>query len=1053
MPLVLVVVHSICTLVVHLACMVCPGAQKSSIHHMKSSNIVGLWLVLVLSSLGCFSTLSAEEWKPFERQTEAWPSHLRRYVQHGQLLTLKTQALETFMAQANRAPHVLELQLPNPEGAGYWTLTLNRAHLQPVQKQKKGEAHTFGPMVVNANGAVQSYKALFYRGKVAGATRSLAAVSVFENEIALQVSTPKGNYNLAKLNNGSSYAWFNERDLVEKPHFECGAEHNLPKYEEGLGKLRRLLQNGAGTAANKNTVCRRIAVNYESDFALYQLMGSDMTRARNYTLTLINITATIFDQENLRVVTPAVRIYDQPDPYADFNTFTQLGILRDSLGGVPGADYHHLLSGLDLNATSAGGVAYLGTACTNFNVGLSIVSAALPPLPIYSWNSTVVAHELGHNFGSLHTHNCSWPIPLGTTAPIDTCARPEGGCYSGPLVGTTGTIMSYCHQLGSIDITLGFGPLPGSAIRAFTNDAACITGTPQPAFNVTSSGPACTGGTLTLSTDSVFSGVDYIWSTPSGGTLLGSTVTVNNVTAADAGTYTLTLKTDTCFSSTKSVAVTVNCYPLAQPYVRKGYCNTEFLEPMLLRNNSPSSAANIQMRLRSLDGARYDLPTRSLPLQNGNYTLPANTYLLSTTPTYGLPVLRYVVDVWHAQTDTFTLADTILVSTDAVSPLPLDTLICASGSLPGQLTMKYSSSLPTLAPRWYASATATTPLSTNRAITVPASGDSAVFYAEVADRVRHYAGTDSGGTGAYRTRYTRGLLFRVLKPLTLDSFTVYTDGPGTLTYNIRKKEYRDQQDVVFTNTVTIPAAGRYRLACGAELPIGQYYIDPQGSVDIGLWRSIFSDVRFPFTVPGVVSILTTSFVPDANDVYSYFYDWQVTTEKCPGNRVRYMVRKLQVGERPKLQTQGNVLVTRFGTAINRQWEVVWSSATGGDSIFNGTSLDMSQFPASRYWAKVKTPCGTFLTDTLTLTSLAGVAAQPWHIYPNPTAAGTTLEVRWPAEWQVNAVVVRDVLGRVQMRREPEAAGQAQIPAALPAGMYLIELQTPTGSRVQKWQVW
>jgi hypothetical protein len=202
-----------------------------------------------------------------------------------------------------------------------------------------------------------------------------------------------------------------------------------------------------------------------------------------------------------------------------------------------------------------------------------------------------------------------------------------------------------------------------------------------------------------------------------------------------------------------------------------------------------------------------------------------------------------------------------------------------------------------------------------------------------------------------------------------------------------------------------------------------------------------------------VSILTTSFVPDANDVYSYFYDWQVTTEKCPGNRVRYMARKLQVGERPKLQTQGNVLVTRFGIAINRQWEVVWSSTTGGDSIFNGTSLDMSQFPASRYWAKVKTPCGTFLTDTLTLTSLAGVAAQPWHIYPNPTAAGTTLEVRWPAAWQVNAVVVRDVLGRVQMRREPEAGGQAQIPAALPAGMYLIELQTPAGRRVQKWQVW
>ena len=46
--------------------------------------------------------------------------------------------------------------------------------------------------------------------------------------------------------------------------------------------------------------------------------------------------------------------------------------------------------------------------------------------PSNIWDVMVLTHELGHNFGSPHTH-CYSP-------PIDRCYNAEPGCYGGPVV-------------------------------------------------------------------------------------------------------------------------------------------------------------------------------------------------------------------------------------------------------------------------------------------------------------------------------------------------------------------------------------------------------------------------------------------------------------------------------------------------------------------------------------------------------------------------------------------------------------------------------------------
>src|SRR4029077_3226321 len=85
--------------------------------------------------------------------------------------------------------------------------------------------------------------------------------------------------------------------------------------------------------------------------------------------------------------------------------------------------------------------------------------------PTVVWDIDAVAHEIGHNFDSPHSH-CYGGIG-GNASPIDQCYGTEAGsgCYSGtptlpgPAGQGSGTIMSYCHLLnpGMSNIKLTFG--------------------------------------------------------------------------------------------------------------------------------------------------------------------------------------------------------------------------------------------------------------------------------------------------------------------------------------------------------------------------------------------------------------------------------------------------------------------------------------------------------------------------------------------------------------------------------------------------------------------
>jgi hypothetical protein len=108
---------------------------------------------------------------------------------------------------------------------------------------------------------------------------------------------------------------------------------------------------------------------------------------------------------------------------------------------------------------------------------------------------------------------------------------------------------------GTYNLTVTQGPCSVST-------SAAVSVKPLPAAVINGSGTVCVNGTLNLAATDAGVGASYSWTGPNSFTSTGSSITISGLTAANAGTYTLTTTLNGCSANT-SINVTVNTLPLA----------------------------------------------------------------------------------------------------------------------------------------------------------------------------------------------------------------------------------------------------------------------------------------------------------------------------------------------------------------------------------------------------------------------------------------------------------------------------------------------------------
>lgn len=326
----------------------------------------------------------------------------------------------------------------------------------------------------------------FY-GQVGNDHSTHATFSIYDDGISGIIRYKGKTYNFGSIRNSSKHILYEVDDFQEDFVMQC----------ETIGETS-MVDRAYDENKSSGSCTTPTEIYFECDYDMFLNFG-DVTSTSDYLSSVFVEVAAIYDAENIPLQISQIVVWSTDDPYTDnVNGISDFATDLNNSGFV--GDLAHLVTN---DAGGNGGIAFLDMLCGANPYAYSDIVNSSQPYPTYSWDVQVIAHEIGHNFGSPHTHECVWG-PNGDEQ-IDDCGNTPsnaGPCYDQNneiIPPTGGTIMSYCHlDAVGINFSNGFGVEPGDLIREKYEACKCDNATCETAKEITQ------GGTFTSEPDHGF---------------------------------------------------------------------------------------------------------------------------------------------------------------------------------------------------------------------------------------------------------------------------------------------------------------------------------------------------------------------------------------------------------------------------------------------------------------------------------------------------------------------------------------------------------------------
>jgi hypothetical protein len=319
---------------------------------------------------------------------------------------------------------------------------------------------------------------LFYTGIIQGSEQSLVTLSIFDDEWHYLISSGQGNYEIHISSDG-----------LGEGHY---SKINTSYHNDIIDSLVQIPSPGSRvTTGNRSGNC--IEIFMECDYHTHLALGNNIDATNIWISNLFNNVAAVYAMHQVPLVLRQVFIWTNSDPYT---SATNPGQWRDLFVAHRQNNYNGKLAILVSSREIGGGIAngiggycnsypeYPGPQCVGSNLNLNNNGNGN-----FSYNTYLIAHEIGHVMGLRHTNACVWE---NNFVQIDDCGNVwaeqngqavEGStCYNSAspiLPSSGGTIMSNCHLLNQVGINLsnGFGAIAGKVLYDQYVYASCVTGT------------------------------------------------------------------------------------------------------------------------------------------------------------------------------------------------------------------------------------------------------------------------------------------------------------------------------------------------------------------------------------------------------------------------------------------------------------------------------------------------------------------------------------------------------------------------------------------------